>query len=72
MRWWGLFLKVDDVHVSLNDFWLAGMFSFVLADFAGVVVKMPRLSDFGCHQFDDDIHRHNPIEVVGEVCADTK
>ena len=58
---------MDDVHIPANHLWLAGMFSFVLAKFTSIVVKIPRFSDFGCHEFDDDVHRLDILKVVGKV-----
>ena len=67
-----LFLKVDNVHIAPDDLGLAGMFSFVFAEFAGVVVEIPRLRNLGSHEFDNDIHGAHTIEIIGEMRADAK
>ena len=63
---------MDGIHESLDDFRLTRVFPFVFRQLAGIVVEPPRLRNLGSHQLDDDVHRLDAFEVVGEVRTDTE
>ena len=67
-----VFLIMNGIHEALDDFRLTRVLTLILADFASVVVEAPTLGDFGCHQFDDDIHGLHTLEIISEMCADTE
>ena len=58
---------MQGLHETLDDLGVADMFSFVLADFASVVIESPWFRDFGGDKFDDDIQGFYLVEIVGEM-----
>ena len=59
-------------HEAADYLWVARVFAIVLTYLAGVVVERPRLSNLSCNELDDDVHRADAVEIVGEVGADAK
>ena len=64
--------QVKQTAEDLYHLCVAGVFTFVLAEFACRAVERPRFGDLDAHKLDDDIQWRHAREVVGEMCADTE
>ena len=67
-----LILEIHGSFEAFDDLGKACVLAFVLAEFARVVVEGPRLRNLHCHEFDDDVHRLDALEIVGEMGADAE
>ena len=67
-----LIIKVQCGPEAVYGLDVAGIFTVVFRELAGVAVERPRLGDLHGKQFDDDVHRAYSREVICEMRSDSK
>ena len=65
-------LHVQSLHKTGNHFGLPRVFSEVFRQLTRVVIVGPTLGYLRPNELDDDVHRLNSLEIIGEMGADTE
>ena len=64
-----LLLIMYSLHETLDNLWFTRVFTFIFRYLAGVIIVWPQLCYLNCYELNNDVHRLNMWEVIGEVSA---
>ena len=65
-------LYMQSLLESLDNFGLPGVLSGVFRQLTRIVIVGPTLGYLRPDELDDDVHRLNSLEIIGEMGADTE
>lgn len=67
-----LCFEVNCFHEAVHNFRFTGIFTFVFAQFTGVVIESPAFGDFYGKEFNHNITRDDSRKIIGKVGPDAE